>query len=187
VGSVPLNADGAQITPDNKKQLAAAWSAVGRFGKYKAFLDLQYGENQLASVQDTVYFWIFPWKEILFALLGVGILAVVGTFVIHMRAVARPVPQRSAPSRAPSTPTDPAPASPNTSARRSFASSLQPPSQVARAPAPHGAAVVLSGRQRSAMFAGNPTQTSGQVTVRPNARHAAPTVAGDTISLVRRT
>lgn len=91
VGSVPLNADGAGITPDNKQRLASAWSAVGRFGKYKAFLDLEYGENQLASVQDTAYFWVFPWKEILLSLAGIFGLGLVGTYIVHMRAVARPV------------------------------------------------------------------------------------------------
>lgn len=92
VGSVPLNADGVKITPENKEQLAALWSAGNRFGKYKAFLDLEYGENQLASVQDTVYFWVFPWKEILASLFGVIVLAVIGTFIVHMRAVATPRP-----------------------------------------------------------------------------------------------
>ncbi len=91
VGSVPVNADGEEITPQNRKQLAAAWSASGRFGKYKAFLDLEYGENQLASVQDTLYFWVFPWKEILAALIGVLVLGVFGTVIIHLRTVASPV------------------------------------------------------------------------------------------------
>lgn len=91
VGSVPVNADGEEITPQNKKQLAAAWSASGRFGKYKAFLDLEYGENQLASVQDTLYFWVFPWKEIFAALIGVLVLGVFGTVIIHLRTVASPV------------------------------------------------------------------------------------------------
>lgn len=90
VGSVPLNAEGEGITPENKKQLAAVWGATGRFGKYKAFLDLEYGENQLASVQDTVYFWVFPWKEIMVALGGVIVLAIVGTYIVHMRAIATP-------------------------------------------------------------------------------------------------
>jgi predicted lipid-binding transport protein (Tim44 family) len=94
VGSVPLNPEGVEITPDNTEQLAAAWSASGRFGKYKAFLDLEYGESQLASVQDTVYFWVFPWKEIFATVIGVLVLAVIGTYVIHMRTVARPTPQR---------------------------------------------------------------------------------------------
>lgn len=94
VGSMPLNADGQTITPQNSTELANAWTASGRFGKYKAYLDLEYGENQLASVQDTVYFWVFPWKEILFSLIGVLILAIAGTYVVHLRAMARPVPAR---------------------------------------------------------------------------------------------
>jgi len=97
VGSIPLNADGEEINPENKRQLAAAWSAAGRFGKYKAFLDLEYGESQLASVQDTVYFWVFPWKEILASLAGVFVLAIIGTYIVHMRAVAQPVRVRSTP------------------------------------------------------------------------------------------
>lgn len=94
VGSIPLNAEGEEINPDNKRQMAAAWSATGRFGKYKAFLDLEYGENRLASVQDTVYFWVFPWKEIMAALMGVAVLAVVGTYVVHMSAMAQPARAR---------------------------------------------------------------------------------------------
>lgn len=104
VGSVPLNADGISVTPENKQLLAAAWDSSGRFGKYKAFLDLEYGENQVASVQDTVYFWVFPWKEIFMTILGVFVLALIGTYIIHLRTVARPVPihshQETAPLRA---------------------------------------------------------------------------------------
>jgi hypothetical protein len=94
VGSVPLNAEGEEITPDNKSQLATVWGATGRFGKYKAFLDLEYGENQLASVQDTIYFWVFPWKEIMIALGGVVMLAIVGTYIVHMRAMVQPARAR---------------------------------------------------------------------------------------------
>ncbi len=90
VGSVPLNADGNEISPNNNKQLAAVWSTLGRFGKYKAYLDLEYGEKQLASVQDTVYFWVFPWKEIMASIIGIIILAIVGTYIVHMRVMARP-------------------------------------------------------------------------------------------------
>lgn len=94
VGSIPLNASGEEIGPENKKQLATAWSATGRFGKYKAFLDLEYGEGQLASVQDTVYFWVFPWKEITAALFAVVVLAIVGTYIVHMSAMAQPARAR---------------------------------------------------------------------------------------------
>jgi hypothetical protein len=110
VGSVPINADGSQITPDAQQQLAAVWSTAGRFGKYKAYLDLQYGNDQTASVQDTVYFWVFPWKEITAALFGVIVLAVIGTYIVHMRAVARPTPARIR-TNVPNAPTVPEPSS----------------------------------------------------------------------------
>jgi hypothetical protein len=123
VGSIPLNADGVEIAPDNKEQLASAWSASGRFGKYKAFLDLEYGENQLASVQDTVYFWVFPWKEILATLIGVLVLAIIGTFVIHMRAMARPRPAYAVADTAPVAP------EPNNYQQQSFAQRYAPSPQ----------------------------------------------------------
>ena len=122
VGSVPLNADGEEISPENKRQLAASWAASGRFGKYKAFLNLEYGESQLASVQDTVYFWVFPWKEILTALVGVLVLGIIGTYIVHMRAMARPVPARVYAERAretyPPEPSAPYPTAPTQSTRR---------------------------------------------------------------------
>lgn len=192
VGSVPLNAEGEEITPENKKQLAAVWSAAGRFGKYKAFLDLEYGENQLASVQDTVYFWVFPWKEIMYALMGVGLLAVVGTFIIHMRTVARPAFNRVS---VPSTPEvsysghASAPASAYASQGRSLASSLPTATASIRPePTPQGGAVVLSARSRGGRSTPQAEASiqSAPLASRVASRHTAPTVQGDTISLSRR-
>lgn len=93
VGSVPVNPEKKSIDASAKEQLAAVWDTAGRFGKYKAFLDIEYGENQLATVNDTVYFWVFPWREVLFALIGIVVLAFLGTYAMHTRSVARrPVP-----------------------------------------------------------------------------------------------
>jgi hypothetical protein len=95
VGSVPVNVNGEAVTPEEKAQLASVWATEGRFGKYKAFLDLEYGESQVASVQDTVYFWVFPWKEVFTALMGMFVLAVVGTYIVHFRSIARVRPQET--------------------------------------------------------------------------------------------
>lgn len=170
VGSVPLNADGDEISPENKRQLAAAWSAAGRFGKYKAFLDLEYGENQLASVQDTVYFWIFPWQEIVTTLIGVLVLAVIGTLIIHTRAVARPVqvqdraPQQNPTYTAARTTSNPAPVHRGASdhgqtvlaARPSRARAATPAPQHTPGAAHHGSTIELSARgARSSSRYGN--------------------------------
>lgn len=179
VGSIPVNANGEAITPENKRQLAAAWETSGRFGKYKAFLDLEYGEEQLASVQDTLYFWVFPWKEVFVAMIGVLVLAVLGTFIVHMRAVAQPTPARVY-MQAPQNEPVPAAAPP------AFAASV-PQEQHQQV---HGN-VVLAPRTRtsrtSAAFvrAGTPAQ-GASVELSPRGGHPSATVSGGTVSLAPR-
>ncbi len=189
VGSIPLNAGGEEITPENKKQLAAVWSASGRFGKYKAFLDLEYGENQLASVQDTAYFWVFPWKEVMFALMGVGLLAVVGTFIIHMRAVARPALYHAS-SGEPAAPGGRGAAIKNSAHGRTSLSAAMPstlatprPEPAAHAP---GGATVLSARSRASPRSPSVPAPSPSELRQRIPHHTPPTVEGDTISLARR-
>ncbi len=65
VAAIPINSEGKSFTPDEAGQLAAAWSAAQGFGKFKAFLNIDYGNNQNGSLQDTVYFWIIPWQQLL--------------------------------------------------------------------------------------------------------------------------
>lgn len=91
VGEVPVSSLAGSVQVGATKQLAGVWDATGRLGKYKAFLDLEYGNDQLATVQDTVYFWVLPWREILFMVIGVLVLAVLGTYLIHTRQMAVPV------------------------------------------------------------------------------------------------
>ena len=65
VASIDVNKDGKGVTPDQVSQMASVWSAASGFGKYKAFLTVDYGSSQTASVQDTVFFWIVPWQQLL--------------------------------------------------------------------------------------------------------------------------
>lgn len=83
VATLPANTESETISPSGKQQLAAAWNADGRFGKYKAFLDLEYG--QAGAVQDTIYFWVFPWKEVLIGFFLLLVLIVSVTYLIHLR------------------------------------------------------------------------------------------------------
>ncbi len=197
VGSVPVNADGNTITPDNKEQLAAAWNAADRFGKYKAYLDLQYGDNQTASVQDTVYFWVFPWKEITAALFGVIMLGMLGTWIIHMRAIARPRRQVMVPRA----PLAAAPAA-------SFAAAYAPTPALARVRTQSGGPVVLGSRSSAnppatavphqsassphvsaSSSASRPQSSAPKGTVQLAPRHHGPATAeryGNTVQLARR-
>lgn len=76
VASVDVNSEGKTISPDEMSQLASVWSAANGFGRYKAFINIDYGESQKASVQDTVYFWIIPWQQLV-GMLVASLLAIV--------------------------------------------------------------------------------------------------------------
>ena len=60
---------------EETKQLASLLGTSGGFGKYKAFLDLEYGLTERGTVQDTIYFWAVPLR-LLFITLGVAAMTV---------------------------------------------------------------------------------------------------------------
>lgn len=76
VASVDVNKEGKAVSPDQMNQLASVWAGAQGFGRYKALLTVYYGKNQTASVQDTAFFWIVPWKQLLM-LFVLGIVGVV--------------------------------------------------------------------------------------------------------------
>ena len=75
VASVDVNKEGKTISPNQISQLASVWNGANGFGRFKALLTVNYG-TQAATVQDTVFFWVVPWKQIL-ELLGVSMIALV--------------------------------------------------------------------------------------------------------------
>lgn len=79
VGTVPVNPDAVTIKPGEEHSFVATVPTRGMFGKYKAFLSVEYGNEQRASLQDTSFFYIFPIRTILIImvtlLIGVSILA----------------------------------------------------------------------------------------------------------------
>jgi hypothetical protein len=76
VASVDVNKEGKSVSPDKLAQLASVWSSAEGFGHYKALLTVYYGKDQTATVQDTVFFWIVPWKQLLI-LFALGLTGVV--------------------------------------------------------------------------------------------------------------
>jgi hypothetical protein len=83
VAAVPVNSDGKTISPSQMTQLASVWSGAEGFGRYKAFLTVDYGKVQTASVQDTVYFWIVPWKQLLMLIVVTALMLLVFAFYFH--------------------------------------------------------------------------------------------------------
>ena len=65
VATIDVNKEGKTVSPDQTAQLASVWSAATGFGKFKALLNVKYGTSQTATVQDTVFFWVVPWQQIL--------------------------------------------------------------------------------------------------------------------------
>ncbi|HXK38260.1 MAG TPA: hypothetical protein VJ579_04310 [Candidatus Paceibacterota bacterium] len=88
VGLVDVNADGKQVEPKGKELLAASWAAGGHFGKYKAMLDMSYGQR--GTMQDVVYFWVIPWSKMLGFGFTLIVLMVLFMLFARGRDLARP-------------------------------------------------------------------------------------------------
>lgn len=64
VATIDVNKEGQTVSPDQTTELASVWNGANGFGKFKALLTVNYG-SQAAAVQDTVFFWVVPWKQLL--------------------------------------------------------------------------------------------------------------------------
>ena len=62
VGSIDVNPDKTKIFSQEKSNLVFNLDDVNGFGKYKAKLEIEYGDGQSRDLQDTIYFWILSWK-----------------------------------------------------------------------------------------------------------------------------
>jgi len=85
IAVVPVNTDRALIAPESKELLAAAWTANGQFGRYKAVLDLEYG-GQGKQITDTTFFWVLPWGKTLSLFTGISVAIVLTAIFLHARA-----------------------------------------------------------------------------------------------------
>lgn len=65
VGAIPVNTEQVSIPPGGEHTFNATVPVDGLLGKYKAFLSVQYGSAQTASLQDTSYFYIFPIRSLM--------------------------------------------------------------------------------------------------------------------------
>lgn len=85
VGSTSVNIDGVSVAPGEEHEFNATVPSEGLFGKYKAFLSVEYGNAQLASVQDTAFFYVLPLKKLLIILGVLSVLTVVFALMLHRR------------------------------------------------------------------------------------------------------
>ncbi len=99
VASIKINENLAAVELDSHLALSASWqgggpsgtggvlAAIGQsldlkgWGRYKAFLNLEYGSKERGTLQDTVFFWVIPW-QFFFIIFGLLIALVITTVFI---------------------------------------------------------------------------------------------------------
>lgn len=77
IDSLPVNAEKIEVPPGGTHVFSATVPTQGLFGKYKAFLSVEYGGDQRGSVQDTNFFYVIPLNMLL--LIGFVLLALSGS------------------------------------------------------------------------------------------------------------
>jgi hypothetical protein len=85
VGALPVNTENIEIPPGGEHTFTGAVPTDGLFGKYKAFLSLEYGKGNVASVQDTVFFYVFPFKTVLIVFALLAVLVIVASVYVHRK------------------------------------------------------------------------------------------------------
>ena len=85
VDAVPVNPDGQSLAPGQETSYSLAAPTDNMLGKYKAFLSVDYGTEQRASVYDTAYFYVVPWQKLLIVFGILFFVTLVLTLVLHSR------------------------------------------------------------------------------------------------------
>lgn len=65
VSVINLNPEAADIELQTSKIFKAVWPDGKDFGKYKALLNIEYGNGQRKTLHDAVFFWVIPWQKLL--------------------------------------------------------------------------------------------------------------------------
>lgn len=85
VAATPVNPNQQSIDPGQTLMFEDSVPITDRVGRHKAFLSVEYGDNQLASVHDTTFFYMVPLKQLLFLFVIIMTIAVVVATIIHRR------------------------------------------------------------------------------------------------------
>lgn len=85
ITSVEVNEANTSIAPGGEHVFTVNVPSEGLFGKYKAFLSVEYGQNQRGSIQDTSFFYVLPLRIMLIILTILVLLTAVGAWYIHKK------------------------------------------------------------------------------------------------------
>lgn len=84
VRTLPINENNATIKPGEEFSFTGTVPTEGLFGKYKAYLSVEYG-TQRASIQDTSFFYVFPMKTLLIVFCILSILVIIVAWYVHKK------------------------------------------------------------------------------------------------------
>lgn len=62
IDSVPINTAGNELAPGQEAKFAETLPFTGKIGRHKAYLNVNYGLRQPASVYDTAFYYSIPWQ-----------------------------------------------------------------------------------------------------------------------------
>lgn len=85
LATVPVNTDNVPVVGKASTEYHATVPKDLPIGKYKAYLSVEYGEHLTEGIQDTVYFYILPIKQLIIIFVVVLLLAVGLTLLIYKR------------------------------------------------------------------------------------------------------
>ncbi len=94
VGFTPINQASASVASGQSGLFNIDWLAEKGLGQYKAMITVEYGDQTRKDFQDTVYFWILPWKFLTILFGGLGVVFFAGATLLKTK---KPLPVPVAP------------------------------------------------------------------------------------------
>ncbi len=85
VGATAVNPEGVVVEAGKSAAFTSSVPDNQSLGRYKAFLSVEYGKKQLASVHDTAFFYMIPFKQLIMLFGLFLLLAVLLTWWLHRR------------------------------------------------------------------------------------------------------
>lgn len=85
VGSVPINPEAKAVNEDENVDFTSEVPDNLTLGKYKAFLSVEYGEHQTASLHDTAFFYVMPLKWVIIIFAVVLLFAILLALYVHKK------------------------------------------------------------------------------------------------------
>ena len=80
VSVIDLNPSAINIEPQMSKNFKAVWPDGKDFGRYKALLNIEYGNGQRKTLHDVIFFWVIPWQKLLILFGGASMLLTIFIF-----------------------------------------------------------------------------------------------------------